>query len=67
VVVGDGETLVLGGILETETRNNTSKTPLLGDLPVVGGLFRSRSNDAEKRELLIFITPNMIRESLTRR
>ena len=66
VVVGDGETLVLGGILETEARNTLSKTPLLGDLPVVGGLFRSRSNDAEKRELLIFITPQMIRESLTR-
>jgi type IV pilus assembly protein PilQ len=67
VVVGDGETLVLGGILETEARNNVSKTPVLGDIPVLGGLFRSRSNDAEKRELLIFITPQMIRESLTRR
>jgi len=66
VVVGDGETLVLGGILETEARNTLSKTPLLGDLPVVGGLFRNRSNDAEKRELLIFITPQMIRESLAR-
>jgi type IV pilus assembly protein PilQ len=67
VVVGDGETLVLGGILETETRNSTAKTPVLGDLPLLGGLFRSKSNEAEKRELLIFITPQMIRESLSRR
>jgi type IV pilus assembly protein PilQ len=67
VVVGDGETLVLGGILETESRDNISKTPLLGDLPVLGGLFRKKANDSEKRELLIFITPQMIRESLTRR
>jgi type IV pilus assembly protein PilQ len=66
VVVGDGETLVLGGILETESRNSVSKTPLLGDLPMVGGLFRKKENDAEKRELLIFITPEMIRESLRR-
>ncbi len=66
VVVGDGETLVLGGILETESRNSVSKTPLLGDLPMVGGLFRKKENDAEKRELLIFITPQMIRESLRR-
>lgn len=64
VVVGDGETLVLGGILETESRDNISKTPLLGDLPVLGGLFRKKANDSEKRELLIFITPQMIRESL---
>jgi type IV pilus assembly protein PilQ len=66
VVVGDGETLVLGGILETESRDNISKTPLLGDLPVLGGLFRKKANDSEKRELLIFITPQMIRESLRR-
>lgn len=66
VVVGDGETLVLGGILETESRNSVSKTPLLGDLPMVGGLFRKKENDAEKRELLIFITPQMIRDSLRR-
>jgi type IV pilus assembly protein PilQ len=67
VVVGDGETLVLGGILETEARKDVSKTPLLGDLPVIGGLFRSRSSNTNKRELLIFITPKMIRESLTGR
>lgn len=67
VVVGDGETLVLGGILETEARKDVSKTPLLGDLPVIGGLFRSRSSNTDKRELLIFITPKMIRESLTGR
>ena len=66
VVVGDGETLVLGGILETESRNNVSKTPVLGDIPVIGNLFKTRSNNAEKRELLIFITPEMIRESLRR-
>lgn len=66
IVVQDGETVVLGGVLRNQTSESVSKTPLLGDLPVVGGLFRNRIADSEKRELLIFITPQMIRESLRR-
>jgi len=64
VVVADGETVVLGGVLRNQTSEDLSKTPFLGDIPVLGNLFKSRVTDSEKRELLIFITPQMIRESL---
>jgi type IV pilus assembly protein PilQ len=64
VNVADGDTVVLGGVFRNETVNNTSKTPLLGDLPVIGTLFRKREQSNTKTELLIFITPKLIRESL---
>ena len=64
VVVNDGDTIVLGGVFRNDINNELQKTPLLGDLPVLGGLFRYRSEREVKRELLIFITPTMIRESL---
>ncbi|WP_343774613.1 type IV pilus secretin PilQ [Marinobacterium sediminicola] len=66
IVIADGETVVLGGVLRRQSNENFTKTPLLGDIPVIGNLFKSRSSSAEKRELLIFITPQMIRESLRR-
>ncbi len=65
VVVPDGQTIVLGGVFENETRNTINKTPLLGDLPVVGALFRNSQEKNNKTELLIFITPKLIRESLS--
>ncbi|WP_290697783.1 type IV pilus secretin PilQ [Amphritea sp.] len=65
VVVADGQTIVLGGVFENETRNVVNKTPLLGDLPVLGHLFRNSSEKNSKSELLIFITPKLIRESLS--
>lgn len=65
VVVADGQTIVLGGVFENETRNVVNKTPLLGDLPVLGHLFRNSSERNSKSELLIFITPKLIRESLS--
>lgn len=64
IVVNDGETVVLGGVLQKQSSESVSKTPFLGDLPVLGNLFKSRTGSSEKRELLIFITPQMIRESL---
>ena len=64
VVVNDGDTIVLGGVFRNDIENVVSKTPLLGDLPVIGNLFRYRKEAETKRELLIFITPTMIRESL---
>ncbi len=64
VNVADGDTVVLGGVFRNETVNNSSKTPLLGDLPVIGTLFRKREQSNTKTELLIFITPKLIRESL---
>lgn len=64
VVVNDGDTIVLGGVFRNDLENATRKTPILGDLPVLGGLFRYKRETETKRELLIFITPTMIRESL---
>ena len=64
VLVENGQTIVLGGIYE-ETRNfNTTKVPVLGDVPVLGALFRRRATEDRKRELLIFITPNILDERI---
>ncbi|GAB3353175.1 type IV pilus secretin PilQ [Chromohalobacter beijerinckii] len=60
VLVNDGETVVLGGILTSEQLRNLYKTPLLGDLPFIGSLFRYTQESNEKVELLIFITPKII-------
>jgi type IV pilus assembly protein PilQ len=62
VLVNDGETVVLGGIFETERRETENKVPFLGDLPGVGNLFKSKSRVSDKRELLIFVTPKILRE-----
>lgn len=63
VRVKDGETLVLGGLIqETETKNVT-KLPFLGDLPVIGSVFRSTSTSNEKSELIIMITPRIIKDT----
>jgi len=62
VLVNDGETVVLGGIFETERRETVNKVPLLGDIPGVGRLFRSNSDLSNKAELLIVVTPKILRE-----
>jgi type IV pilus assembly protein PilQ len=62
VLVSDGQTVVLGGIYETERRETVSKVPVLGDLPGLGVLFRSNSNVSNKAELLIFVTPRILNE-----
>lgn len=59
-MVEDGGTLVLGGIYEEVNSNGIRKVPLLGDIPVVGNLFKSRTRSEERSELLIFITPRII-------
>lgn len=64
VVVPDGQTIVLGGVFRNETSETVGKIPLLGDLPIMGALFRNKENTSEKTELLIFITPKMVRNSL---
>ncbi|GGX44509.1 hypothetical protein GCM10007392_09130 [Saccharospirillum salsuginis] len=64
VLVDNGETLVLGGVYRTEAVTTVNKTPLLGDLPVLGALFKRSSTSEEKTELLIFITPKLVREGL---
>jgi type IV pilus assembly protein PilQ len=65
VLVNDGQTVVLGGIYETETRDTVSKVPVLGDIPGLGFLFRKRTQVNNKSELLIFVTPRVIREGAT--
>ena len=64
VLVDDGQTVVLGGVYEVERTNNTKKVPFLGDIPAVGALFRNKQNRVEKAELLIFVTPRILNESL---
>lgn len=62
VLVNDGETVVLGGIYETELRDTYTKVPVLGDIPGLGYLFRSRANVNNNAELLIFVTPRILRD-----
>jgi type IV pilus assembly protein PilQ len=62
VLVSDGQTVVLGGIYETERRETITKVPVLGDIPGVGNLFKSRQNVSNKAELLIFVTPKILTE-----
>jgi type IV pilus assembly protein PilQ len=62
VLVKDGQTVVLGGIMETEHRDSVKKVPLLGDVPLLGNLFKSKSKINNRDELLIFITPKILRE-----
>jgi type IV pilus assembly protein PilQ len=62
VVVNDGETVVLGGVYETELRHTVNKVPVLGDIPGLGYLFRSKSKTDNNAELLIFVTPKILRD-----
>ena len=62
VLVNDGQTVVLGGILETTRNKSTNKVPYLGDIPVLGNLFKTTTDINNKTELLIFITPKILRE-----
>ena len=62
VLVSDGQTVVLGGIYETERRETISKVPFLGDIPGLGYLFRSKKRVDNKAELLIFVTPRILEE-----
>jgi len=62
VLVNDGQTVVLGGILETERTETEKKVPWLGDVPVLGRLFKTTRNTDNKDELLIFVTPRILRE-----
>jgi len=65
VLVENGDTIVLGGIYETETRNELDKVPVLGDLPLIGNLFRHSLESIEKQELLIFVTPKILKDTLS--
>ena len=62
VLVDNGQTVVLGGIYETEQAEQVSKVPFLGDIPLIGALFRSTNVVSNKSELLIFVTPKILSE-----
>lgn len=66
VLVDNSQTIVLGGIFTTDRNVSTTKTPFLGDLPYVGRLFKRTMESDDKQELLIFITPRIIKDTLTR-
>jgi general secretion pathway protein D len=61
VSVADGETVVLGGIINNQLSETINKIPLLGDIPILGNLFRSTSKTNNKTELLVFLTPHVVR------
>jgi type IV pilus assembly protein PilQ len=67
VRVNNGETLVLGGIFDGSENSTVSKVPLLGDVPVLGNLFKTTGKERSKTELIIFITPRIIDERLSLR
>jgi type IV pilus assembly protein PilQ len=64
VLVDNGQTVVLGGIYEVDKTNSVTKVPGLGDIPILGVLFRSTSRNDAKAELLIFVTPRILNDSL---
>lgn len=64
VLVNDGETVVLGGVFRTESINSVVKTPFFGDLPVIGRLFKKTVKNDQKQELLVFITPKIVKGAL---
>ncbi len=61
ILVGDGETIVIGGVFSSETQKGQMKVPFLGDLPVLGRMFRRDVTSESKSELLIFLTPRIIK------
>ena len=64
VLVGNGETVVLGGVFKTEDIESVNKVPFFGDLPYIGAFFRNTSTSHKKTETLIFITPRILAETL---
>ncbi|MGE5128939.1 MAG: type IV pilus secretin PilQ, partial [Sphingomonadaceae bacterium] len=67
VLVENGGTVVIGGIYEQSDRTDITQVPLLGDIPVVGYLFRNKATSTSKTELLVFITPKIVNDRLTAR
>ena len=61
VLMEDGQTVVIGGVYEFSDRNSVSKVPFLGDLPILGNLFKTKGRSKAKAELLIFVTPRVLR------
>ena len=65
VLVDNGETVVLGGIFQASNRNDKTSVPFFGELPYIGNLFKRNHNENKKQELLIFVTPKILKEGLS--
>src|SRR5450631_2871292 len=65
ITVNNGDTAVIGGIYEEVVNNDVTKVPFLGDLPILGYLFKTTDKTIEKQELLIFLTPRVLKDSVT--
>ncbi len=61
VLIEDGQTVVIGGVYEFSDRSSIAKVPFLGDIPFLGNLFKKKGRSKEKAELLIFVTPKVLR------
>ena len=61
VLANDGEVIVLGGLIQDDEEINQSKVPILGDAPVIGGLFRSKGKSRVRTNLMVFLRPTIIR------
>jgi Type II secretory pathway, component HofQ len=66
VLVEDGQTVVIGGVYEFSDRSSVAKVPFLGDVPFLGNLFKKRGRGKDKAELLVFVTPKILRVAKTR-
>jgi type IV pilus assembly protein PilQ len=64
VQVNNGETVVLGGVYEEVKNDNVDKVPFFGDIPGVGNLFKRTTKDDNKKELLVFITPKVVKSTM---
>jgi general secretion pathway protein D len=65
VIVDDGGTIVLGGLIDEDVQESVSKVPLLGDIPILGHLFKSTTTSMRKRNLMVFIRPTIVRDGVT--
>ena len=65
VIVDDGGTIVLGGLIDEDVQESVSKVPLLGDIPVLGHLFKTTSTSKRKRNLMVFLKPTIVRDAAT--
>ena len=65
ISVNNGDTAVIGGIYEEQITSDVNKVPFLGELPILGYLFKQTARSSQKTELLIFLTPRIVRESIT--
>jgi general secretion pathway protein D len=65
VIVDDGGTIVLGGLIDEDVQESVSKVPLLGDIPILGHLFKSTTTSKRKRNLMVFIRPTIVRDGAT--